>query len=89
MKRLVSLFFLSIHVSAFAQWQSAGNVDSFSSKDNQISIQAGKAIIHVTVLASDVMRIRLAPQGVFQPDLSWAVVKKDWKARWIPLASPA
>ena len=59
-------------------WQTAGNADSLSFKDNEIRVRAGKVILFVTILAPDLVRVRCAPRGAFSPDQSWAVVKKDW-----------
>ncbi len=69
---------LVVSISAFSQWQSVGNVDSFSSNDNEITIHAGSSILRVTVLTSDLVRIRLASEGMFPPDQSYAVVKTEW-----------
>ncbi len=80
MKILYFITLFTFHFSpSFAQWQSPGSVDSFSSDKNEITIKAGKSILNVRVLAPDLMRVRLAPNGVFQPDMSWAVVKWDWE----------
>jgi len=79
---LISLSLLTSTLSLLsrAQWQSASNVESFSHNKNQISVQSGKATLHVNILAEDLIRVRLATNGVFPPDMSWAVVKKEWQA---------
>jgi alpha-glucosidase len=79
--RLLYFALLTFHLSlsSFAKWQSVGNVNSFSSNKNQVAIQAGKSILNINVLASDLIRVRLATNGMFQPDMSWAVVKKHWQ----------
>ena len=62
-----------------AQWVSVGNVDSVTShRGNEIALYAGRSTVYVNVLASDLIRIRLAPEGRFAPDISWAVVKDNW-----------
>ena len=65
--------------SLFAQWQTIGNVDSFTTMNgNQISTHSGKSVLHIHFLAADLVRVRLAPHGTFAPDSSWAVVRKEW-----------
>jgi alpha-glucosidase len=61
-----------------AQWETIGDVTSYSHTGNLFSIHAGKALVNVHVLAPDLIRIRLAPTGVFDTDASWAVIKNDW-----------
>lgn len=62
-----------------AQWQSIGNLSSFrETSPNEIVIQAQTAALKINVLAPDLIRVRLAPDGAFLPDMSWAVVKTDW-----------
>ncbi|MBM2839868.1 MAG: Alpha-glucosidase [Bacteroidetes bacterium] len=78
--RFPALVFLSLFISLslFAQWHSIGNVDSFDRNENELTIRSGSAILKISILASDLARIRLSHTGMFQPDMSWAVVKTEW-----------
>ena len=64
---------------AFAEWRSLGNYDTHSFLGgNELTIRSGSAILRITILAPDLVRIRLSPGGTFAPDHSWAVVKTNW-----------
>jgi len=81
--RLYRLICASLFTSSslFAQWQTIGNVDSFSvPHTNEVIVHSGESVLHIRVLASDLVRVRFAPLGTFAPDSSWAVVKKEWPA---------
>ncbi|MCS7145789.1 MAG: glycoside hydrolase family 31 protein [Nitrososphaerota archaeon] len=55
-----------------------GNLSSFEKRDNKVVLVCGAAKVELQILAPDLVRVRLAPNGVFEPDYSWAVVKRDW-----------
>jgi alpha-glucosidase len=76
----MTLLFLITTSLVRAQWQSIGNMDSFSSEENGVTIKSGPAVVQVLVLAPDLVRIRVAKDGAFGPDQSWAVVKSIWKS---------
>jgi len=80
MKRsgLAFLSYLLCLSSVLAGWQSVGNVDSTSRSSNQFTFFCGPATVQLSVLAPDLVRIRLAQSGSFQDDFSWAVVMSDW-----------
>ncbi|HTY36912.1 MAG TPA: hypothetical protein VMH23_07360, partial [Bacteroidota bacterium] len=71
---LVALFV----VPAGAQWQSIGKVDSFVRDEEGISLNAGRTVVRISVLAPDLVRVRVARDGKFLPDQSCAVVRRDW-----------
>ena len=58
-----------------AQWISIGNIDSMLKVDDGIRIFAHPAAVRITVLAPDVIRVRMSPDGKFLPDSSWAVIQ--------------
>lgn len=64
--------------TARAQWQSIGNLDSYTAEQNGVTLKSGATLVRVLILAPDLVRIRVATEGVFLPDQSWAVVKNDW-----------
>lgn len=75
----IAVLMLVSAVTAYAQWQSVGDVAGFTTpRPGEFLIDAGAAKLRVNVLAADVFRIRLAPSGRFTPDASWAVIKTDW-----------
>jgi alpha-glucosidase len=74
------IFFILLPTSITAQWQSIGDVQSFTRDGNRLTLNCGKAKVQITTLANDVVRVRMNPTGVFQEDFSWAVVKTDWSS---------
>ena len=64
--------------SLHAQWRSIGDLEAYALEGNKVTLTSGSSTVQITVLASDLIRIRLTPEGRFQPDQSWAVVKTDW-----------
>ena len=72
---IVLLAFLGC-VSAFAQqWQHVGNADRVQKLPDGVELSAGQARVRVTVFREGVVRVRLAPQGSFAKDYSWAVIE--------------
>ena len=61
-----------------AQWQSIGMLDSYSSDGFVVTLKCGLTLVRVAALSPDLIRIRVATNGVFLPDQSWAVVKTKW-----------
>jgi len=60
---------------AMAQgWRHVGNVEAVTTLPDGVELTAGPAKVRVTVCRDGVFRVRLAPQGRFARDASWAVV---------------
>ncbi len=61
---------------AQAEWRGVGNTIADPPRGNQITFHNAQAQVTLTVLAPDLVRVRMirAPG----PDYSWAVVKNDW-----------
>ncbi|MCG3138070.1 MAG: hypothetical protein HJJLKODD_01928 [Phycisphaerae bacterium] len=61
---------------AQAQWNHLGNLDQMQLNDarNQITVTAGASIVQISAIDEGIVRIRLAPDGKFGRDFSWAVV---------------
>ena len=55
-------------------WQHIGNVQHLTKLNDGVELVAGKAKVRVTVVREDVFRVRVAPDGNFQKDFSWAVI---------------
>jgi hypothetical protein len=46
----------------------------------ELLLAAGTCSVQVHILADDLVRVRYLREGALRPDLSWAVVKRDWPA---------
>jgi alpha-glucosidase len=75
------IFFLAITISFIfadqlsAQWQSVGTVKAFETFENGIMVDIPPSKLQITVISSDVIRIRLAKDGIFLSDKSWSVIQ--------------
>ncbi|HET6272920.1 MAG TPA: DUF4968 domain-containing protein, partial [Bacteroidota bacterium] len=79
MKVRLLVLSLFIFVQTHGGWQSVGNVDSFSSSlPSEVTLRAGSSIVKITVLAPDLIRVRLAPDESMDEDFSWAITKRVW-----------
>jgi hypothetical protein len=63
---------------ARAAWQEIGRMAASPPQGNQITFHSPEATVIVTVLAPDLVRIRLGKGAALGPDYSWAVIKTDW-----------
>ncbi len=62
--------------SVMAQgWQHIGNVQGVEKLKDGIELTAGTAKVRITVFRDGVFRVRLAPNGAFPKDFSWAVIE--------------
>src|SRR5215470_2400024 len=62
-------------VSCVAQgWQHVGNVQRVTNLNDGVELTAGKVKVRITVVREDVFRVRVAPDGNFPKDFSWAVI---------------
>src|SRR5512141_1044527 len=71
--RWIAVWTLASTLPLMAQWQSIGPMTSSKWTDRDVTIHAGTAILRITVLADDVVRVRLNTTGTFEEDRSWAV----------------
>src|ERR1035437_5477545 len=69
---------LSFCATARAAWEEVGGMTAALPKGNQATFHNSRATAIVTVLASDLVRIRLVRGTTPGPDYSWAVIKTDW-----------
>jgi len=56
-------------------WQHIGNVQSVEKLKDGVELTAGKVKVRVTVFREGIFRVRLAPDGIFPKDFSWAVIE--------------
>jgi len=62
--------------AALAQgWQHIGNAQRVEKLKDGVELTAGTAKVRVTVFREGVFRVRLAPDGNFPKDFSWAVIE--------------
>jgi alpha-glucosidase len=60
----------------FAQgWQQVGNVQHVKQLKDGVELTAGAAKVRVTAFRDGVFRVRVAPNGTFPKDFSWAVIE--------------
>jgi len=55
-------------------WQHIGSVQRVTKLSDGVELVAGKAKVRVTAFREDVFRVRVAPDGNFPKDFSWAVI---------------
>ena len=56
-------------------WQHIGNVQRVEKLQDGVELTAGSAKVRITAFRDGVIRLRLAPQGTFAKDFSWAVIE--------------
>ena len=67
---------LSLGVLAQAQgWQHIGDVQHVEKLLDGVELTAGSAKVRVTAFRDGIVRVRVAPNGTFPPDSSWAVIE--------------
>src|SRR2546430_11473985 len=55
-------------------WQHIGNVQRVTKLSDGVELLAGKTKVRVTAFRDGVFRVRVAPDGNFAKDSSWAVI---------------
>jgi alpha-glucosidase len=58
-----------------AGWIHVGNVDQVRELKDGVELTAGQAKVRVTFFRGDIVRVRVAPNGVFPKDISWAIIQ--------------
>src|ERR1700720_1091864 len=56
-------------------WQHVGAVQHVEKLPDGVELSAGRAKVRVTAFRDGVIRVRVAPQGTFPKDSSWAVIE--------------
>jgi alpha-glucosidase len=57
-----------------------GDITSYRFEQQCLDLRCGAALVRVEVLAPDLMRVRLAPDGEFDHGFSYAVARTEWPA---------
>ena len=63
---------------AFAEWHPIGNLKAEKPNGNQFTFSSRRATVVITVLAPDLVRVRMVPGTSLPHDHSYAVIKTDW-----------
>lgn len=71
---LTGLMTLAITIQAAGQWTHLGDVDSFESQKESLLVGCGPARVRIDAVNDFVLRVRMAPDGLFERDFSWAVL---------------
>ena len=79
---LSALFCAIYFAPAWAAWRPLPPIANVAKLNNGVEFAAGKARIRVTALSDTTIRIRIAPEGNFSTQKSWAVVPEagNWSA---------
>lgn len=56
------------------------DITSYAFEPQRLDLRCGDAAVRIEVLAPDLMRVRLAPDGQFDHGFSYAVARADWPA---------
>jgi alpha-glucosidase len=56
-------------------WQHLGTVQHVEKLPDGVELSAGNARVRITAFRDGVIRVRVAPQGAFPKDFSWAVIE--------------
>lgn len=72
--------------AADAQWQHLGTLKTFDLRESVLTLRCDAAVVRVEAVSEHVVRVRLAPTGVFGRDFSWAVLDTTPKGRFETIA---
>ena len=61
--------------AAAAGWQHIGNAQRVEKLPDGVELTAGSAKVRITIFRDGIIRVRVAPQGSFPKDFSWAVIE--------------
>ena len=72
----IALTCFALSPCAIAQgWQHIGKVTKAEQLPDGVELTAGKSRVRITAFREGIVRVRVAPTGVFPKDFSWAVVE--------------
>src|SRR5271170_2638844 len=55
-------------------WQHLGDVKKTEKLPDGVELTAGPAKVRVTAVSDGIFRVRVAPNGIFPKDFSWAII---------------
>ena len=71
---LVALTIFYASIATAQGWQHLGDVKKTEKLPDGVELTAGPAKVRVTAIADGIFRVRVAPNGIFPKDFSWAVI---------------
>src|SRR5271154_1597404 len=71
---LVALTIFYASIATAQGWQHLGDVKKIEKLPEGVEVSAGSAKVRVTAFADGIFRVRVAIDGVFPKDFSWAVI---------------
>ncbi len=77
---LLPLIILLLTNPAAGQWQATGPATAGPLTNDSVTFRGPHVLATITVLAPDLVRVRMTPGAQFAPDYSWAVIKpaSEW-----------
>ena len=73
---LLAVFILCAAANSRAEgWQHIGNIQRVVKLNDGVELTAGKAKVRITAFREGIFRVRVAPDGNFPKDSSWAVIE--------------
>ena len=79
----VTLFHLTVPCpAARATWDTLGRVTDVRSDGPRVTLRCGEAAVQLVAMDEHVVRVRLAPDGEFGRDFSWAVLDLTPRGRF-------
>src|SRR4051812_2970289 len=58
-------------------WQFLGAISGVRAGPDSLEIACGHAVVRISAERAGILRVRLAPQGLFRRDFSWAVTPAE------------
>jgi alpha-glucosidase len=58
-------------------WVTVGAVETVSKSDRAIQLNCGESSVVISILDTNLIRVRLTPNGEFLPQRPWSVVRDD------------
>ncbi len=71
---LLTLYISSFVFASDQPWQSIGSVTQVRKLPNGVELTAGKSAVRVVAVSDSVVRVRVAQNGSFPDDHSWAIL---------------
>ncbi len=72
------VFVLAVPGAVAGGYRSLGGVRAHEWRDGQLILDCGGPSVEVAVLAPDLIRVRLAPEGQFATEFSYALIPREW-----------
>ncbi len=76
-------YFGQLHTTE-QSWSTIGVVEEIQRDERRIQLKCGASCVSVTVLAANLIRVRMTPTGEFLPRRSWAVAQADEQWPTVP-----